>query len=478
LAEHREIQMNLIEKREEEAGKALDAYEAARDGAQAVTDKYRNRGELSPTPFIDRQTLSEAQEEAIKRGLVEQTETLEKIRLTQSQEFNRPACTDAEAARLRAQLFVARTDLRVREDRLERYDQTRHLRKWEVPQQLRQEKSGDEKMSLADVSRKLEAAIGRTTFFGNDGEIHIFGRQEAAIEAERWMAMREAVVEMISAQRGELSGKVEETNRLVEILSQARERESEYRAQTGQRMPEPQFTLKELERVADNAAMLRSAAILKQFNAFERRFNSYADPKERTSPDERLARAGGREMTAKVFLHESAKSQADFRATRQVQPLQVEIDGRLITHRFIDTQPQSFLEKIIRDHIETPADVRLNEAVGQALQRQEQRLQADVKKHQDYYEAAREITRAVAAERKNGLREPLPAPEFSSKEQALIDRYMNRLTDKERDHFLAFINSDRDAAPARQAAHDLSNHRREETAPARESLAINLGRAR
>jgi hypothetical protein len=112
------------------------------------------------------------------------------------------------------------------------------------------------------------------------------------------------------------------------------------------------------------------------------------------------------------------------------------------------------------------------------LQRQEQRLLADVKKHQDYYEAAREITGAVTAERKNGMREPLPAPEFSSKEQALIDRYMNRLTDKERDHFLAFINSDRDAAPARQAAHDLSNHRREETAPARESLAINLGRAR
>jgi hypothetical protein len=478
LTEHRSIQMNLTDKREEEAGKALDAYDAAREGAQAVTDKYRKRGEPSLAPFIDRQTLSEAQEETIKRGLVGQTEALEKIRLAQSQEFNRPARTDVEAARLRAQLFVARTDLRVREDRMEKYDQTRHLRKWEIPQQLRQEKSGDEKMSLADVDRKLEAAIGRTTFFGNDGEIHIFGRQEAAIEVERLTVVREAVIEMISAQRDELSGKVEETKKLVDILSQAREHESEYRAQIGQTMPEPQFTLKELERVEDNAAALRSAALLKQFNAFERRFNSYADPKERISPDERLARARGREVTAKVFLHESAKSQADFRATRQVQPLQVEIDGRLSTHRFMDTQPQSYIEKIIRDRIETPADIRLNEAVGQALERQEQRLQADVKKRQDYYEAAREVTATVAAERRNGGREPLPAPEFSSKELALIDRYINRLTDKERDHFLAFINSDRDAAPARQAAHDRSNHQREETAPARESLSINMGRAR
>jgi hypothetical protein len=144
----------------------------------------------------------------------------------------------------------------------------------------------------------------------------------------------------------------------------------------------------------------------------------------------------------------------------------------------MDTQPQSYLEKIIRDRIETPADIRLNEAVGQALERQEQRLQADVKKRQDYYEAAREVTATVAADRRNGVREPLPAPEFSSKELALIDRYINRLADKERDHFLAFINSDRDAAPARQAAHDRSNHQREETAPTRESLSINMGRAR
>jgi MobL relaxases len=478
LAGHRRIQMDLIDKREEEAGKAMDAYEAAREDAQAVTGKYLKRGEPSPAPFIDRQTLSEMQEEAIKRGLVGQTDALEKIRLAQSQEFNRPARTDVEAARLRAQLFVARTDLRVREDRLEKYDRTRHLRKWEIPQHLRHGGIGEEKMSLADVDRKIEAVLGRTTIFGNDGEIHIFGRKEAAIEAERWMVVREAVVGMVSTQRDELSGKVEETKNLVDILSLARERESEYRAQTGQAIPEPQFTRKELERVEDNAATLRSAALLKQFNTFGQRFNNYADPKEHISLDERLARARGREVTAKVFLHESVKSQADFQATQQIQPLQVEIDGRLLTYRFLDTQPQSFIEKIIRDRIETPADARLNEAVGQALQRQEQHLQADVKKHQDYYEAAHEITRTVSTEGRNGRRELLPAPVFSSKEQALIDRYINRLTERERDHFLAFINSDRDRAPARQTAHDRSNHRREESAYARESQSFNLGRAR
>jgi MobL relaxases len=477
LAEHRGIQMSLVAKREEEADKALDAYVAAREGAQAVNEKYQTRREPSPAPFIDRLALSETQEEIIKRGLVEQTAALEQVRLSQSLEFNRPARTDEEAARLRAQLFVARTDLRVREDRLEKYDQTRHSQQWEIPKELRTRKVKDDKMSLADVDRRLEGAIGRSTFFGNDGELHIFGREKAKAEVKALVAIREGVVEMISARRDELSGKVDETRRLVEVLSQARERESEYRAQTGQAMPEPQFTLKELKRVEGNASALRSASLLRQFNGFERRFNSYADPKEHISPDERLARAHGREVAAKAFLYESAKDQKDFQATRQVQPLLVEINGRLITNRYLDTQPQSFIEKVIRDRIETPADHRFNEATGQALQRQEQHLKDEVKKHQNYYEAAHEIMVGIAAERRNGRREPLPAPEFSSKEEALIDRYLNRLTEKERSNFLAFIDVER-STPARQAAHNHSNDRGEEAAAAREPQSINMGRTR
>ena len=81
-----------------------------RSGRRMVTRKYQERGEQIPAPFINRKTLTETQEQAIRRGLTGHTESLEQIRVAQSREFNRPARTETETARLRAQLFVARTE--------------------------------------------------------------------------------------------------------------------------------------------------------------------------------------------------------------------------------------------------------------------------------------------------------------------------------------------------------------------------------
>jgi relaxase MobL-like protein len=470
LAEHLNIQINLIDKREQEAGKALDVYLVAREHSQSIINKYQQRGEPSPAPFIDRKTLSETQEETIKRGLVVQTEVIEQIRLMQARELNRPVRTEAETARLRAQLFVARTDLKVREDRANKFDRTRHLRQWEI---------GGGKLSLADVDRRLELAIDRTHILGSS-DIHIFGRKRAGDEAERLRAIRGTVLGMIVEQRNELYDKVNETKKLVEILSEARDRESGLRAQEKRALPEPRFTPEELERVANNAATLRSAALLKQFNEFQRRFNGYADQKERISLNERSARARGREVMAEVFLHESTARQADFLNTNEVHPLLVEMpDGRLITERFKDTQPQSFIELAARSLIETPADTALREAVQKALQEQEQHLQADVERSRTYHEATREITKSLNAERNNGKGTPLPAPEFSSKELALIERFANRLPDgRERDRYLAFIEPDRNVIQARQAVDDIANHRREEAAPVHEPRSLEVGRGR
>jgi hypothetical protein len=154
-------------------------------------------------------------------------------------------------------------------------------------------------------------------------------------------------------------------------------------------------------------------------------------------------------------------------------------NGRLITQRFKDTQPQSFIELAARSLIETPADIALREAVQKALQDQKQHLQADVERSRAYHEATREITKSLAAERNNGKGVQLPAPEFSSKELALIERFANRLPEgKERDRYLAFIELDRNVAPARQTVDDLANHRREEAAPEPEPRSLEAGRGR
>jgi hypothetical protein len=137
------------------------------------------------------------------------------------------------------------------------------------------------------------------------------------------------------------------------------------------------------------------------------------------------------------------------------------------------------IELAARSLIETPADTALREAVQKALEDQKQHLQVDGERSRAYHEATREITKALAADRNNGKGTQLPAPEFSSKEMALIERFANRLPDgEERDRYLAFIEQDRNVAPARQTVDDIANHRREEAAPAPEPRPLEAGRGR
>jgi hypothetical protein len=74
----------------------------AQERAQEVMRKYRERGEQPPAPFINRKTLTEAQEQTARRGIIGHTETLEQIRVAQSREFNRPARTEAEREQAQA----------------------------------------------------------------------------------------------------------------------------------------------------------------------------------------------------------------------------------------------------------------------------------------------------------------------------------------------------------------------------------------
>jgi hypothetical protein len=147
LREHVRVHRNLVNKLEVEAERAASERLLAQERAQVVTRKYQESGEQIPAPFINRKTLTETQEQTIRRRLTGHTESLEQIRVAQSREFNRPARAETDTASLRAQLFVAQTELQAREERAARFDRTRHLRQWEV---------GSEKWSLADVDRRIE----------------------------------------------------------------------------------------------------------------------------------------------------------------------------------------------------------------------------------------------------------------------------------------------------------------------------------
>jgi hypothetical protein len=472
LREHGTVHRNLIDKLRAKAERAASERLLAQERAQEVTRKYQERGEKIPAPFINRKTLTETQEQTVRRGIAGHTETLEQIRVAQSREFNRPARTETEAARLRAQLFIARKELHAREERSSRFDRTRHLRQWEI---------GGEKWSLANVDRSLERQYDEARIFGRY-QLHLDpdGRKSARGEIDRLTTIREEIVAKITEQRNELREKVSETGKLVEILSQAHERESEHRAQRGQDMPEPKFTGDEFERIADNAATTRDAAMLRQLHEFEGQVNSYADPKERITPERLLARALGRETMAEVFLHESSERLSSFQDRKEVQPLLIEMpDGRIVTHRFKDTESQSILERIARPLIEAPAEREMREAVQTALQHQQHYLTGDLEKSRVYFEAAREMADTLSPGRNNGRPVSLPAPEFSPKEEMNIEIYAERLTDeRRREHYLGLLNPDRGSASSRQITHNNSDHSREASTLAPDAPALGAGRGR
>ncbi len=205
--EHTAIQQSLIFKLKSEAEQAAESRLHAQKQAQEIAKKYQERGEQIPAPFIDRKTLFLTQDQTIRRGLAGPTETIEKIRSAQALELDRPARTDIEAARLRAQLFVARTDLQVKEERVSRFDRTLHLRQWEID---------GVKWSLTDVDRRIEGLSDQAKVFGRY-ELHIdpVDRQSAKDDNERLTVIRNEIVKRTAEQRSELNSNVVESINLI-----------------------------------------------------------------------------------------------------------------------------------------------------------------------------------------------------------------------------------------------------------------------
>jgi hypothetical protein len=467
LAEHGKKLNKLTNELGSKAKNALDVYQHARRLAAEVVEKYQKRGESPPAPSVERVTLVKTQDETIERRLAGHTERLERLRVALAEEHGQPLRADREAARLAAQLFTARTELQAREERAARFDETRHLRQWEI---------WGEKLSLADLDRLIEQATDKAQFVGKR-ELHIFpgDRRRANAEVERLSGIRQEVVNKISEQQVDLRKSVSETGKLLDTLTRAYEREAALREQAGLVMPDPQFTRQELERSADNIETARDAAALRQLSVFERQFNAYADPKERFKPAEGWGRAPARALVAEIFHRESSERLAALRERGSLQPLLVETSGGLVTHRFKDTEPRSIIELLARPIAETPAQREIRHGAQAAFAQYETRLRADVEKTRAYLEAAREITSSQAAERSLRAGRELPAPDevLTPKQAMIVEIHAERQTDlEERERLLGLA---RGSALSQHDSHSRTNS--PDRAAAREVTSV-IGRGR
>lgn len=433
LEEHGKKLTKLVSELGAKAKEALGAYHHAQGLTQEVAEKYRKLEEPLPEPFIKRKDLIETQGEVVNRGFAEHTEQIEQLLETLAEEHGKPMRSDREAAWLVAQVFAATTELKAREERARRFDETRHLQYYEI---------GGERLSLVEIDRRGQQLSDQAGVIGVGGlNLNSESRRQAKDEIERLGEVRKQVIEQIGARRVELKETVDEASKLLETLSHAQAREAVLREKSGLSMPKPEFTRRQLTRCADNIETIKDEVLLRELTGFERQFNRYADPKERFSSAEGWGLAPARAVMADVFCRESSERLTAFQQRAEVLPLLIETsDGNLITYKLGDARPQSLLEFFARPIFEPRGDREFRQAVEQAAIQRWQRLDEDFKKACSYAEVAHELSSAQSQERalRAGQDLPPPEPAFSAKQEMYIDKFAERQIDPGvREHYLS-----------------------------------------
>lgn len=442
IAELHTIRGRLIGRLEKELGKANLEHKQAESRAQVVRRMCEASNQEIPTPIIACDKLNELQERAVSLGLTDHVETLEQLRVTLAREYGQPVRNDKEAARLGAQLFTARTGLEASRERAAKFDQMRHLRRWEV---------NGGRWSLADLDPQIEYHSDQARVIGRyHYHLDPRARQEAAREVTRLTSIRDEVALRIDGRRNELTQETDGARRLVEVLSRIHENETASRSRDGRVMPDLEFTHEELRCIEANAEATRNAALLRQLDEFEKHFVERDTQTERVTPEQRLSRAMAREVVAEVAYRESVERLAHYNERGDAQPLAIEgIDGRTSVYRLKETKPHSLVERALRPLVETSAARQTRQSIEAAAANSKARLIADSEKSRAYLEAAREIAGNLRAEaREQGIDTTRLTPEFTPKERINLEIYAERRADPaERERYLSLAHGEVAHAP-------------------------------
>ena len=432
IGELHKIRGRLLSKLEKDLGRANLEHTQVQARARRVRGKYESSGQEIPTPVIARDKLNELQEQAVSHGLAHHVEMLEQLRVTLAGEHGQPLRTEREAARLGAQAFTAQADLRAGSERAERFNQTRHLQRWEV---------GSERWSLTDIDREIERQSDQARVIGKyHYHLDPRARKAAGREVARLEGVRDEVALRIDGRRNELNQETDDARKLVEVLTRIQESEAASRSRDGRSMPDLEFTREELRRIEANAEVTRDSQLLRQVDEFEKHNIERDSQHERVTPEQRLSRAMGREIVAEVAYRESAERLAHYNERGDSQPLAIESkDGRISVHRLKETRPHSLVERALRPLLENSAARDTRQAIEAASANSRALLVAENEKSRAYLEAAREIAGNLRAEaREQRIDSTRLTPEFTPKERINLEIYAERQTDPaERERYLS-----------------------------------------
>ncbi len=432
LGKHRKTRSADLDNIEMKLSGALEASRHLLEKATKIRSQYETSGIPAPTPILPRAKLTELQDRAIERGDAERVRRLEGIRIALAAETGSPIRTGSEVGRLGAQLFVAQSSLAAEQESARRFEETKHLLRWELPAESSDEGAHGEpvRRSLAEIDRTLVWAKDQARFIG-DRYVHWDDRKrgEAKVRGEQLSRQREILLDRIEAGRAEIADQVTDKAEFVATLYQIHAKEEQRHRSEGRELPAPRFTLEELKELDTAASRLRDPDFYRALAELERQYDARSDEREMASADKRVGRAQARAILAEINLRESDSHLARFNEHRnRIDVIARDDGGRNITlARLADVEKDAPLARAFRRLV---AEDDRHREVSTAVEAYGQRLATEHGK-------AEEIHNFLASEARKHEEDlartkpgsPAPGPRFSNWEISRLELHAAKEAD-------------------------------------------------
>jgi relaxase MobL-like protein len=414
LNKHRKTRNADLVNLEIKLERATQASRHLIEKASTIKRRYEDSGIPAPTPIIPRAKLAELQDRAIERGDAERVRVLEEIRVALATEAEAPARTETEIGRLVAQLFVARAGLAAEQESERRFEDNKHLLRWDLSRESPVAAGRAGEKSLAEVERSLIWEKDQAKFIGSR-YVHWDDdrRREAKLRVEKLTRLRESVLDRIEAERAALFDQTERKAELVETLYKIHSEEGRRRISEGHEMPAPLFSLQELKGLDTIASRLRDPDFYRTLRRLERDYDARTDQKEPVSVAVRAGRAQARATMAEISLREAELNLAKFHERQEWIDVIVKDDGgrNIEIARLADGPLRQPLETLLRPFI---AEDKRHREIPSAVEAHGARLIEEHKKAwviHDFLAVEARVHMENFARAHPGM--PMPEPRFT-----------------------------------------------------------------
>jgi hypothetical protein len=415
LSRHRETLDQLSEARESKIaalGKDVGSLRGTLSKVEQGLAGRQTPSGKSLTPLISRQTLSELENTAIRLNLTEKATELEKLRTALAREHKAPTRTDDEAATLVAQVNVARADFMARSERLENFEASVHLTKYEVHAERWSLAALDKQIArrredsilIPDRAARLNLrSLARINYSPAD-------RERAANDVKHLSFIRGEVVRQIEQRRQPLVADRELSGEIVEILEKAFSTEQTTRVKDGREMPGARYEHHQMNSLESSAEILRDVTLLREVHEWE---------KSASRGDATISWEGrvvAREIMSRLAVEETKERLQHFLESKRVASLHL---GNHRTGTLRDVEARTLTDYLARA-IESSQQRDHRHSITDAAREHHGRLVNDFQKARHYYDAARELASEAQGRE----------PKFTDKEKINLEIYAEQQNDE------------------------------------------------